>query len=175
MNRKRLPIKNTGNAEVDERRYKLLTSFHTKIRNQNKGKRFNETIKIVEGKKILDFGCNVGFTSYELAKKNFNVIGIDYLQSQIDTIAELLRTIGEYMPSEIQFVLNESTISTAIFEGDSIDLISGVRNDLEVLKGFYEDLMQVAEDEGYQEIANYCQDRILALNKHIWMLDATLE
>lgn len=97
------------------------------------------------------------------------------LQDQIDTIAELLRTIGEFMPSEIQFVLNESTVSTAIFEGDSIELISGVRNDLEVLKGFYEDLMVTSEEEGYQEIANYCQDRILALNKHIWMLDATLD
>jgi starvation-inducible DNA-binding protein len=97
------------------------------------------------------------------------------LQDQIDRIAELLRTLGEYMPCEIQFVLNESTVPTTIFEGDSIELISGVRNDLETLKGFYEDLMQIAEDEGYQEIANYCQDRILALNKHIWMLDATLD
>ena len=97
------------------------------------------------------------------------------LQDQIDMIAELLRTIGEFMPSEIQYVLNESTVPTTAFEGDSIDLINGVRDDLETLKGFYEELMHTAEAEGYQEIANYCQDRILALNKHVWMLSATLE
>jgi starvation-inducible DNA-binding protein len=97
------------------------------------------------------------------------------LQGQIDTIAELLRTCGEFMPDEIQFVLNESTISTAIFEGDSEQLIGGVRDDMETLKGFYEELMHCADMEDYQEIANYAQDRILALNKHIWMLSATLE
>lgn len=97
------------------------------------------------------------------------------LQSQIDTIGELLRTLDDFMPSEIQFVLNESTISTAIFEGDSEDLLSGVRNDLEILKGFYEELMETAELEGHKEIANYAQDRILAIAKHIWMLNATLD
>ena len=97
------------------------------------------------------------------------------LQSQIDTIGELLRTLDDFMPTEIQFVLNESTISTAIFEGDSEDLLSGVRNDLEILKGFYEELMETAELEGHKEIANYAQDRILAIAKHIWMLNATLD
>lgn len=97
------------------------------------------------------------------------------LQDQIDTIAELLRTVDEQMPCEIQFVLNESTISTAMFEGDSIELLSGVRDDLETLKGIYEELMVTAEDEGHQEIANYAQDRILALAKHIWMFNATLD
>jgi DNA-binding ferritin-like protein len=97
------------------------------------------------------------------------------LQSQIDTIAELLRTLDEFMPSEIQFVLNDSTISTAIFEGTSTELIAGVRDDLETLKGFYEDLMEEAEADGHKEIANYAQDRILAIAKHIWMLTATLD
>jgi starvation-inducible DNA-binding protein len=97
------------------------------------------------------------------------------LQEQIDRIAELLRTLGEFMPSEIQFVLDQSTIGTGIFEGDSEELIAGVRNDLETLKGFYEDLMEEAEQDGHKEIANYAQDRILAIAKHIWMLTATLD
>lgn len=97
------------------------------------------------------------------------------LQSQIDTIAELLRTLGEFMPSEIQFVLNDSTIPTTQFEGDSEDLLSGVRDDLETLKGYYEDLMEEAELDGHKEIANYAQDRILAIAKHIWMLNSTLD
>jgi starvation-inducible DNA-binding protein len=97
------------------------------------------------------------------------------LQDQIDVIAELLRTIGEFMPSEVQFVLNESTISTAIFEGDSTELLAGVKDDLETLKGFYEDLMEEAELDGHKEIANYAQERILAIAKFVWMLNATLD
>jgi len=97
------------------------------------------------------------------------------LQDQIDRIAELLRTIDEYMPTEIQFVLNDSTIPTTMFEGDSRELIEGIRDDLDTLKGFYEDLMETAELDGHKEIANYAQDRILAIAKHIWMLNATLD
>jgi starvation-inducible DNA-binding protein len=97
------------------------------------------------------------------------------LQGQIDTIAELLRTLQEFMPTEIQFVLNESTISTAIFEGDSDQLLAGVRDDLHTLKEFYEDLMTIADEEGHKEIGNYSQDRILALNKFIWMLESALD
>ena len=96
------------------------------------------------------------------------------LQDQIDTIAELLRSIDDYMPCEIQDVLNQSEISTAIFEEDSDGFLEGVKSDLELLKGTYEELMAVAEVEGHEEIANYSQDRILALAKQIWMLDATL-
>ena len=109
-------------------------------------------------------------------KSDHELLGGIYedLQSQIDTIAELLRTLDEFMPSEIQFVLNESTISTAIFEGDADELLEGVKADLETLKSFYEELMITAEAEGHDEIANYSQDRILALAKKIWMLEATL-
>jgi DNA-binding ferritin-like protein len=97
------------------------------------------------------------------------------LQSQIDTIAELLRTLDEFMPDEIQFVLNESTISTTALSGSSDDLLASVRDDLETLKSFYEDLMEEAEADAHKEIANYAQDRILAIAKHIWMLNATLD
>lgn len=97
------------------------------------------------------------------------------LQDQIDMIAELLRTLGEYMPCDINDVINDSHIPASKIEGTSIELISEVKDDLEHLKGCYIDLMSISEDEGHQEIANYAQDRILALAKHIWMLNATLE
>lgn len=96
------------------------------------------------------------------------------LQDQIDTIAELLRSLNDYMPCEIQDVLNQSQISTAIFEETADGFLSGVKDDLETLKMDYETLMEIAEDEGHEEIANYAQDRILSLAKQIWMLEATL-
>ena len=96
------------------------------------------------------------------------------LQDQIDVIAELLRSMEEYMPCDIQDVLNESEISTKILEGDSDFLLEAVMKDLQALKDSYDELEDVADDEDYEEISNYAQDRVLALNKQIWMLRATL-
>jgi starvation-inducible DNA-binding protein len=97
------------------------------------------------------------------------------LQEQIDKLAELLRTIGEFMPNDIYGVLDTSEITTDAIEGKADVLISRVYDDLVTLKECYEELMTVADEEGHKEIANYAQDRILALAKHIWMLSATLE
>jgi len=97
------------------------------------------------------------------------------LQDQIDTIAELLRAMDEFMPVEIQDVLNQSHIGTGILEGSSDDLLSSIMMDLLELKEQYEELMRISETEGYEEIGNYSQDRILALEKQIWMLRSTLE
>ena len=97
------------------------------------------------------------------------------LQSQIDTLGELLRTLQEYMPCDIQEVLDESNLDTGPIEGSSLDLIELVMADLEYLATEHRELITVAESEGEQQIANYAQDRVLALEKHIWMHRATLE
>jgi len=96
-------------------------------------------------------------------------------QEQIDKLGELLRTLQEYMPCEVQDVLNNSEISTGILEGDSETLLSAIFDDLQTLRDNYIDLELVADSEGHQEIANYAQDQILDLNKSIWMLRSTLD
>ncbi len=96
------------------------------------------------------------------------------LQGQIDTIAELLRSINEYMPDNLLDMLNESEITLDTVAGDSTELLEQVLVDLEVLKGCNEELMEVAEFEGHKEIANYAQDRILSLAKFEWMIKSTL-
>ena len=96
------------------------------------------------------------------------------LQGQIDHIAELLRTLGEFMPDSIGTILDGSHISDDPVRGDADELLSLVRDDLEHLRGCYEELIAVAADEGNEPISNYAQDRVLALNKFVWMLDSTL-
>lgn len=96
------------------------------------------------------------------------------LQSQIDTIAELLRTLDAFMPSDLQTVLVESHVSVFSMEGNSTEMLSEVKEDLTHLKECYEELIKVATSEGHDEIANYAQDRVLAIAKHIWMLNSTL-
>jgi starvation-inducible DNA-binding protein len=97
------------------------------------------------------------------------------LQSQIDTLGELLRTLQEYMPCDIQEVLDESSIDTGEIQGSSITLIELVLNDLEHLASEHRELIVVADKDGEHQISNYAQDRVLALEKHIWMFKATLE
>ena len=96
------------------------------------------------------------------------------LQDQIDTIGELLRSIQEFMPCDIQDVLLNSQIPLDAIEGSADELLDMVRSDLEQLKECYQELMVVSEEEGHEEIANYAQERILLLAKEIWMLDSTL-
>lgn len=96
------------------------------------------------------------------------------LQGQIDRLGELLRTLNEYMPCDISDVLLMSAIPTSAIEGSADELLDQVLQDLEQLKLAHEDLMAISEEEGYDEIANYAQDRILAIAKHIWMTRATL-
>ena len=99
----------------------------------------------------------------------------DELQDQIDTIAELLRSLDAFMPSDLMDVIKGASVSTFSMEGSADEMLAEVRGDLEQLKHCTQELMTIAEEEGHQEIANYAQDRILSLAKHIWMLNATLD
>jgi starvation-inducible DNA-binding protein len=96
-------------------------------------------------------------------------------QAQIDQLGELIRTVGEFAPRSIQEILDASEIGDDEVDGDSEDLLGTVRDNLEQLRGCYEELMAVATAEGHEEIANYAQDQILDLAKSIWMLSATLD
>ena len=97
------------------------------------------------------------------------------LQSQIDTLGELLRTLQEYMPCDIQEVLDDANISTDAIEGSADELIEAGMEDLEYLAKEHRELITIATEAGEDQIANYAQDRVLALEKHIWMYRSTLE
>lgn len=119
--------------------------------------------------------AHVNITGRNFASDHELLGGIyEDLQGQIDIIAELLRTLGEFMPNSLNEVLDKSHILSYPLEGNSEQLITDIKDDLTHLKECYIDLMTISENEGHKEIANYSQDRILALAKHIWMLESTL-
>ena len=97
------------------------------------------------------------------------------LSGQIDAIAELLRTLGEFMPASLEEVMGTSRISLAEITGTADQLLEEIKTDLEDLKADYEELIAVADADGHLEISNYAQDRVLQLAKYIWMLDSSLE
>ena len=96
-------------------------------------------------------------------------------QEQIDALAELLRSLGEFMPDSLAKVLEDAKIAPFEMSGDSEELLAEVRSDLEELKGCFEELIAVADSEGHLEISNYAQDQVLDIAKSIWMLSATLD
>lgn len=95
-------------------------------------------------------------------------------QSQIDVIAELLRTLGEFAPSTLATVTVDSTIDDEPVVGTADDLLESVRNNLTILVNMFVELNRCADEEELDEIANYAQEQILALRKDLWMLDSTL-
>lgn len=97
------------------------------------------------------------------------------LQDQIDIIAELLRSLQEFMPTSLGEIISGAEIGDDTIEGSADSLLQIVLIDLEDLKGCYEELIDVANGEGHDEIANYAQDRVLSLAKHIWMFRSTLD
>ena len=95
-------------------------------------------------------------------------------QAEIDKIAEILRTMDEFMPSSIVDVCENSTIPTDAIEGSADEMLEAVMMDLEHLLGDFKDLITIAAEEGLEEVSNYAQDQALDLEKSIWMLRSTL-
>jgi DNA-binding ferritin-like protein len=95
-------------------------------------------------------------------------------QEQIDKIGEILRTMREYMPCDINDVIAMSTIPTDAIEGSADTLLETVMMDLEHLLGDFKELIIIASAEGLEEVSNYAQDQALDLEKSIWMLESTL-
>ena len=96
-------------------------------------------------------------------------------QEQIDKIGEILRTMQEYMPCDINDVIANSEIPTDAIEGSADKLLETVMMDLEHLLVDYKDLVVIADAEGLEEISNYGQDQALDIEKSIWMIRSTLE
>jgi len=95
-------------------------------------------------------------------------------QDQIDRIGEILRSMDEYMPCDISEVLELSHIDTGELSGDADHLLAMVQEDLEHLLDEFKQLIEIADEEGLEEISNYGQDQSLDIEKSLWMLKATL-
>lgn len=95
-------------------------------------------------------------------------------QAEIDKIGEILRTMDEYMPCDLGELIELSHIDTGELSGDADHLLAMVQEDLEHLLDEYKQLIEIANDEGLDEISNYGQDQALDIEKSLWMLRSTL-
>lgn len=95
-------------------------------------------------------------------------------QAEIDTLAEIIRTLEGYMIDHLQEVIVDATQEDTPTRGTSDDLLSGIEDRLRDLVRDYQDLMAVATAEGLEHISNHAQDQVTGLEKQIWMLRSTL-
>ena len=96
-------------------------------------------------------------------------------QAQIDVIGELLRTLQEFMPTDLNEIISNSDLPTDPIEGSADELLQLVYDDLEQLCECFKELNEIAEEDEHDEIANYAQEQILDINKSLWMLRSVLE
>jgi starvation-inducible DNA-binding protein len=99
----------------------------------------------------------------------------EQLQGQIDSLAELIRTIGDFMPITLGEVMLNSHNTDEPMAGTSDQLLSAVKDHLEHLFDCYVDLNEVADEEELEHIANYAQEQMLILKKFVWKLESVLE
>jgi len=100
----------------------------------------------------------------------------DGLQDEIDTLGELLRTIKAEFPYTISETIEGSDISDDLFEGDALELLEQVYDDIETLIEVHLDLEDATqESREYNHLANYAQDRVKTLQKHCWMLRSVID
>jgi hypothetical protein len=97
------------------------------------------------------------------------------LQENIDTLAEMLRTLRAMMPNSLTTIQSLASTDDHEVTGNAIELLQGVYNDLEVMIDLYQDLNVVAEEEYHSEIANFAQDQMRLLRRSCWQLRSVLE
>jgi len=97
-----------------------------------------------------------------------------HLQTNIDVLAELLRSSGEFMPLYLNQIIVDSHIDDEALVGTSQDFLEQVRADLTKLTELYQELVRVANEDDADDVADFAQNEIRQLHKFLWMLDSTL-
>lgn len=98
----------------------------------------------------------------------------EQLQGDIDTLGELVRSAGAFVPVNLTTIIVDAAIEEDAVTGTADDMLNSIRDTLAQLADSYRLLSEVASDDEAEEVENFAQEQILAINKRIWMLDSTL-
>jgi len=109
------------------------------------------------------------YQDHKLLKKIY-----EYLQEQIDPLAEKLRTCGALMPNTLTVVCETSPIADEATEGASTMLLQLVLDSVLSLMDCYHKLRREADAVEYTDISNMADEAIGRLAKYKWQLEATI-
>ena len=109
------------------------------------------------------------YQDHKLLKKIY-----EYLQDQIDPLAEKLRTCGAMMPNALTIVCETSPIEDNETEGASLELLQTILDSILQLMDCYHELRKQADAVEYTDISNMADEAIGKLAKYKWQLEATI-
>lgn len=98
----------------------------------------------------------------------------EFLQSDIDTIGEKIRSVRSFAPDSIANIIGHSSVSDYPVLGSALGFLEQIDDGLENLITDYKRLYESAESADYIDISNFAQDQIGQLARLRWMLEATL-
>ena len=99
----------------------------------------------------------------------------EFLQDDIDTIGEKIRTIRGLAPDSISLITTRSSVRDHLVMGSADQLLEIVDEAIETLIEEYHRVYEEAEAVQYIDISNFAQDQIGQLAKLRWMIEATLD
>lgn len=95
-------------------------------------------------------------------------------QGEIDTLAEIIRTLDGFMIDNLQEVIDDSSVGDAATTGSADQLLQITHDHLTDLVMDYQDLMAAATAEGLEHISNHAQEQVTAMEKQMWQIKSTL-
>jgi starvation-inducible DNA-binding protein len=140
--------------------------------------------ELIEGMKIAL--ANAYALQLKAQNYHWNVEGPDFKQyhdllgdiyteiyASVDVLAEQIRALGVYAPGSFTRFSQLSSIADEMNVPDALTMLVRLRNDIEVCRNQLTPLVELSEQTKTYGLSDVIAGRIDALNKHLWMLNAT--
>ena len=92
----------------------------------------------------------------------------------VDRLAEIIRTLDEYVPGSMTRYIELSRIQEQTKIPRAELMFEELYQDTITMVALLNECFAAAEQENKQDIANFMAERLDAMNKHSWMLRSTL-
>jgi starvation-inducible DNA-binding protein len=142
--------------------------------------------KLIEGMKVAL--ANAYALQLKAQNYHWNVEGPDFKQyhdllgniyteiyGSVDVFAEEIRALGAYAPGSFSRFSQLSSIADEQNVPDALTMLARLKNDIEVCRNQLTILVEVSEENKTYGLSDVIAGRIDALNKHLWMLNATIK
>lgn len=102
----------------------------------------------VHGKNVLDIGCSQGICELLLARKGYNVVGIDIAKESIEYAKNLIRNESEEVTSRIKFLCEDYLAMPYFSEKFDTIILTEVLEHLEFPEAMVQKAMKDLSDDG---------------------------
>ena len=140
--------------------------------------------ELVEGMKVAL--ANAYALQLKAQNYHWNIEGPDFKQyhdllggiyeevyASVDVFAEELRAMGAYAPGSFSRFQQLAQVNDETNVPDALTMLARLKNDMIVCRDQLTPLFELSESSKTFGLSDFIAGRIDALNKHIWMLNAS--